>query len=92
MTHKCLSSTISNALRNSGLWCMINPKISLLKKVHVEALLEFVNDGWYEPNGYWNSVLWYNEIKSSPILVETEVYQPKNPVPTIKHGDEYIMS
>lgn len=93
-------STVSNALRNHGLRSCRARKVPLLKKVHVEARLNFAKEHLYEPNGYWNNVLWSDETKIELFGLNSnrqvwrkpnQAYQPKNTVPTVKHGGGNIM-
>ncbi len=85
--------TIGNTLRCEGL----RPQGPLLKKAHVQARLKFASDS--EEN--WVKV-WSDETKiqlfgsNSTHLVwrrrrSNAAYDPKNTIPTVKHGGGYIM-
>ncbi len=88
--------TIGNTLRREGLKSCSAHKVPLLKKAHVQARLKSASDS--EEN--WVKVLWSDETKielfgiSSPRRVwrrRNAAYDPKNAIPTIKHGGGNIM-
>ncbi len=71
-------------------------KVPLLKKAHVQACLKFANDS--EEN--WVKVLWSDETKIKLFSINSTrcvwrrrnaTYDPKNTIPTIKHGGGNIM-
>ncbi len=88
--------TIGNTLRREGLKSCSACKFLLLKKAHVQARLKFVNDS--EEN--WVQVLWSDETKIQLFGINSTrrvwrrrnaAYDPKNTIPTVKHGDGNIM-
>ncbi len=88
--------TIGNTLRREGLKSCSARKVPLLKKAHVQARLKFANDS--EEN--WVKVLWSDETKiqlfgiNSTLRVwrrRNAAYDPKNTIPTVKHGGGNIM-
>ncbi len=88
--------TIDNTLRREGLKSCSAHKVPLLKRAHVQARLKFANDS--EEN--WVKVLWSDETKiqlfgiNSTRLVwrrRNAACDPKNTIPTIKHGGGNIM-
>ncbi len=86
--------TIGNTLRCEGLKSCSARKVPLLKKAHVQAHLKFANDS--EEN--WVKVLWSDETKiqlfginSTRRVWRTAAYDPKNTIPTVKHGGGNIM-
>ncbi len=83
------NKTIGNTLRHEGLK-------SKLKKAHIQACLKFANDS--EEN--WVKVLWSDETKIQLFGINSThcvwrrrnaAYDPKNTVPTVKHGGGNIM-
>ncbi len=86
--------TIGNRLHCEGLKSCSARKVPLLKKAHVQAHL-FANDS--EEN--WVEVLWSDETKVQLFGIDTTrrvwrrnaAYDPKNTIPTVKHGGENIM-
>ncbi len=85
-------TTIGNTLCY-GLKSCCSRKVPLLKKAHVQARLKFANDSVEN----WVKVLWSDETKiqlfgiNSTRLVWRRTYDPKNTIPTIKHGCGNIM-
>ncbi len=85
--------TIGDTLRQEGLKSCSTRKVPLLKKAHVQAHLKFANDS--EEN--WVKVLWSDETKiqlfgiNSTRCVWRRRNDPKNTIPTIKHGGGNIM-
>ncbi len=88
--------TFGNTLRRERLKSCSARKVPLLKKAHVQARLKFVNDS--EEN--WVKVLWSDETKiklfgiNSTLRVwrrRNAAYDPKNTIPTVKHGGGNIM-
>ncbi len=89
-------NTIGNTLRREGLKSCSARKVPLLKKAHVQAHLKFANDT--EEN--WLKVLWSDEIKIELFGINSTrrvwrrrnaAYDPKNTIPTVKHGGGNIM-
>ncbi len=88
--------TIGNTLRREGLKSCSACKVPLLKKAHVQARLKLANDS--EEN--WVKVLWSDKttiqlfgINSTHCVWRRRnaAYDPKNTIPTVKHGDGNIM-
>ncbi len=88
--------TIGNTLRREGLKSCSARKVPLLNKAHVQARLKFVNDS--EEN--WVKVLWSDETKIKLFGINSTrrvwrrrnvAYDPKNTIPTVKHGGGNIM-
>ncbi len=81
-------------LRREGLKFCSARKIPLLKKAHVQAHLKFSDS---EEN--WVKVLWSDETKielfginsTRRVWRRNAAYDPKNPIPTVKHGGGNIM-
>ncbi len=88
--------TIGNTLRHEGLKPCSARKLPLLKKAHVQARVKFSNDS--EEN--WVKVLWSDETKIQLFGIKSTrrvwrrrntAYDPKNTIPTVKHGAGNIM-
>ncbi len=88
--------TIGNALRREGLKSCSARNVPLLKKAHVQTRLKFANDS--EEN--WVKVLWSDETKIELFGINSThrvwrtrnaAYDPKNTIPTVKHGGGNIM-
>ncbi len=88
--------TIGNTLRREGLKSCSARKVPLLKKAHVQTRLKFANDS--EEN--WVKVLWSDETKIKLFGINSTrrvwrrrnaAYDPKNTIPTVKHGGRNIM-
>ncbi len=88
--------TIGNTLRHEGLKSCSVHKVPLLKKAHVQARLKFANDS--EEN--WVKVLWSDETKIELFGINSTrrvwrrrnaACDPKNTIPTVKHGGGNIM-
>ncbi len=88
--------TIGNTLRREGLKSCSAHKVPLLKKAHVQARLKFVSDS--EENCV--KVLWSDETKIQLFDIKSTrrvwrrrnaAYDPKNTIPTVKHGGGNIM-
>ncbi len=89
-------NTIGNTLRREGLKPCSARKVPLLKKAHIQARLKFANDS--EEN--WVKVLWSDETKIELFGINSTrrvwrrrnaAYDPKNTIPTVKHGGGNIM-
>ncbi len=87
---------IGNTLCCEGLKSCSAGKVPLLKKAHVQAHLKFANDS--EEN--WMKVLWSDETKIQLFGINSThrvwrrrnaVYDPKNTIPTVKHGGGNIV-
>ncbi len=85
--------TIGNTLRLEGLKSCSARKVPLLKKAHVQAHLKFANDS--EEN--WVNMLWSDETKIQLFGINSTSHvwrrrnDPKNTIPTVKHGGGNIM-
>uniref|UniRef100_A0A674DVX9 Transposase Tc1-like domain-containing protein n=1 Tax=Salmo trutta TaxID=8032 RepID=A0A674DVX9_SALTR len=87
--------TIGNTLRREGLKSCSARKVPLLKKAHIHARLKFANEHLNDSEDNCVKVLWSDETKmelwhqlNSPW---NAAYDPKNIIPTIKHGGGNIM-
>ncbi len=87
--------TIGNTLCREGLKSCSACKVPLLKKAHVQARLKFAND-----SENWVKVLWSDETKIELFGTNSTrrvwrrrnaAYDPKNTIPTVKHGGGNIM-
>ncbi|KAK6310868.1 hypothetical protein J4Q44_G00189230 [Coregonus suidteri] len=92
--------TISNTLRRHGLKSCSARKVPLLKPAHVQARLKFANDHLDDPEEEWEKVMWSDETKielfglNSTCRVwrkKKDEYNPKNTIPTVKHGGGNII-
>ncbi len=85
--------TIGNTLRREGLKSCSARKVPLLKKEHVQSRLKFANDS----DENWVKVLWSDETKiklfgiNSTRRVWRRRNDPKNTIPTVKHGGGNIL-
>ncbi len=86
--------TIGNTLCREGLKFYSARKVPLLKEAHVQAHLKFANDS------DWVKVLWSDETKIELFGINSThrvwrrrnaAYDPKNTIPTVKHGGGNIM-
>ena len=92
--------TIGNTLRRNGLKSCSARKVPLLKKAHVEARLKYANDHLKDAQSDWEKVLWSDETKIELFGLNSTrrvwrkknaAYDPRNTVPTVKHGGGNIM-
>uniref|UniRef100_A0A672QLV7 Transposase Tc1-like domain-containing protein n=1 Tax=Sinocyclocheilus grahami TaxID=75366 RepID=A0A672QLV7_SINGR len=92
--------TIGNTLQRNGLKSFSTRKVPLLKKAHVQARLKFAKEHLNDSEKAWEKVLWSDETKielfgiNSTRCVWRERnadYDPKNTIPTVKHGGGSIM-
>ncbi len=88
--------TIGNTLHREGQKSCSARKVPLIKKAHVQAHLKFANDS--EEN--WVKVLCSDETKIQLFGINSTrrvwrtrnaAYDPKNTIPTVKHGGGNIM-
>ncbi len=88
--------TTGNTLRREGLKSCSVHKVPLLKKAHVQARLKFASDS--EEN--WVKVFWSDETKIELFGINSTrrvwrrrnaACDPKNTIPTVKHGGGNIM-
>ncbi len=92
--------TIGNTLRREGLNSCSTRKVPLLKKAHVQACLKFANEHLNDSEENWVKVLWSDETKIELFGINSTrrvwrrrnaAYDPKNTIPTVKHGGGNIM-
>ncbi|KAL0198163.1 hypothetical protein M9458_006703, partial [Cirrhinus mrigala] len=92
--------TISNTLRRHGLKSCSVHKVPLLKPAHVQARLKFAKDHLDDPEEAWDKVMWSDETKIELFGINStrrdwrekkDEYNPKNTIPTMKHGGGNIM-
>uniref|UniRef100_A0A673ZRE0 Transposase Tc1-like domain-containing protein n=1 Tax=Salmo trutta TaxID=8032 RepID=A0A673ZRE0_SALTR len=92
--------TISNTLRRHGLKSCSARKVPLLKPAHVQACLKFANDHLDDPEEEWEKVMWSDETKIELFGLNSthrvwrkkkDEYNPKNTIPTVKHGGGNII-
>ncbi len=89
--------TISNTHRHGLKSCSVC-KVPLLKPAHVQARLKFAKDHLDDPEEAWEKVMWSDETKielfginSTRRVWRKKDYNPKNTIPTVKHGGGNIM-
>ncbi|KAI4904925.1 hypothetical protein NFI96_004658 [Prochilodus magdalenae] len=91
--------TIGNGIGN-GLKSCSARKVPLLKRARVQAHLKFANENLDDSESDWEKVLWSDEIKMELFGINSARcvwrkrnadYDPKNTVPTVKHGGGDIM-
>uniref|UniRef100_A0AAR2KFG9 Transposase Tc1-like domain-containing protein n=1 Tax=Pygocentrus nattereri TaxID=42514 RepID=A0AAR2KFG9_PYGNA len=92
--------TISNTLRRQGLKSCSARKVPFLKPTHVKARLKFANDHLNDPEEEWEKVMWSDETKIELFGLNStrhvwrkknDEYNPKNTIPTVKHGGGNII-
>lgn len=92
--------TVGNTLRRNELKSCSARKVPLLKKAHVKARLKYASDHLQDAQSDWEKVLWSDETKIELFGLNSTrrvwrkknaAYDPKNTVPTIKHGGGSIM-
>uniref|UniRef100_A0A671PN32 Transposase n=1 Tax=Sinocyclocheilus anshuiensis TaxID=1608454 RepID=A0A671PN32_9TELE len=92
--------TISNTLHRHGLKSCSARKVPLLKPAHVQARLKFAKDHLDDPEEAWEKVMWSDETKIEVFGINStrrvwrkkkDEYNPKNTIPTVKHGGGNIM-
>ena len=90
--------TISNTCEGLKSCCAC--KVPLLKKVHVQARLKFAKEHLDDPEEAWEKVMWSDETKielfginsTRRVWMKRNVeYNPKNTIPTVKHGGRNLM-
>ncbi|KAK1787302.1 hypothetical protein P4O66_002807 [Electrophorus voltai] len=88
-------NTISNVLHCNGLRSRRARKVPLLSKRHVKACLKFAHDHLVDSEADWFKVLWSEETKIEVFGAnhtrgvwreDGTAYDPKNTIPTVKHG------
>ena len=92
--------TISNTLHRQGLKSCCARNVPLLKKAHVQARLKFAKEHLDDPEEVWEKVMWSDETKIELFGINSThrvwrkrnaEYNPKNTIPTVKHGDGNLM-
>ncbi|KAL0183687.1 hypothetical protein M9458_019383, partial [Cirrhinus mrigala] len=92
--------TIGNTLRHEELKSCSTRKVPLLKKPHAQARLKFGNEHLKDSEENWVKVLWSDETKIELFGINSTRrvlrrrnagYDPKNTIPTVKHGGANIM-
>ena len=92
--------TISNTLHHEGLKSCCARKVPLLKKEHVQARLKFAKEHLDNPEEAWEKVMWSDETKIELFGIKSTgrvwrkrnaEYNPKNTIPTVKHGGGNLM-
>ena len=92
--------TISNTLHREGLKSCCGRKVPLLKKTHVQARLKFAKEHLDNPEEAWEKVMWTDETKIELFAINSTLrvrrkrnaeYNPKNTIPTVKHGGGNLM-
>ena len=85
--------TISNTIHREGLKSCCARKVPLLKKAHVQARLKFAKE--HLDDQAWEKVVWSDETKIELFGINSTrrvwrkrnaEYNPKNTIPTVKHG------
>ncbi|CAJ0968241.1 unnamed protein product [Ranitomeya imitator] len=93
-------NTISNVLHRNGLRSRRARKVPLLSKRHVKARLQFGHDHLEDSETDWFKVRWSDETKIEIFganhtrdvwRLDGTAYDPKNAIPTVKHGGGSIM-
>lgn len=97
---KVSRSTIERVLHRGGFHGRRPRKTPLLKKNHLKARLAFARDHMQQDSSFWSTILWSDETKLELFghmdaeyvwRKKGEAYNPKNTVPTVKHGGGSIM-
>ncbi|KAF4086538.1 hypothetical protein AMELA_G00084580 [Ameiurus melas] len=92
--------TIGNTLCREGLKSCSAHKVPLLKKAHIHGRLKFTNEHLNDSEDNWVKVLWSDETKMELFGINSTrhvwrrrnaAYDPKNTIPTVKHGGGNIM-
>ena len=91
--------TIGNTLCRNGLKSCSARKVPLLKKAHVHARLKFANEHLDDSENAWLKAMWSDGTKIELFgIILTAVFggrgiltDPKNAIPTVKHGGGSIM-
>ncbi|KAK3574267.1 hypothetical protein QTP86_004392 [Hemibagrus guttatus] len=91
--------TIGNTLRCEELKSCSARKVPLLKKAHVQGHLKCAKEHLNDSEENWVKVLCSDETKielfginsAHRVWRRNAAYDPKNTIPTVKHGDGYIM-
>uniref|UniRef100_A0AAY5KJH3 Transposase Tc1-like domain-containing protein n=1 Tax=Esox lucius TaxID=8010 RepID=A0AAY5KJH3_ESOLU len=95
--------TIGNTLCREGLKSCSDRKVPLLKKAHIQARLKFAklsSEHLNDSAENWVKVLWSYQTKIELFVINSTcrvwrrrnaTYDPKNTIPTVKHGGGNIM-
>ncbi len=92
--------TVSNTLHPHGFKSCSTRKVPLLKPAHVQARLKFAKDHLDDPEEAWEKVMWSDETTIELFGINStrrvwrkkkDEYNPKNTIPTVKHGGGNIM-
>ena len=92
--------TISNTLHREELKSCCAHKVPLLKKAHVQAHLKFAKEHLDDLEEAWEKVMWSDETKIELFGINSTrhvwrkrnaEYDPKNTIPTVKHGGGNLM-
>ena len=92
--------TISNTLHREGLKSCGTSKVPLLKNAHVQARLKLAKEHLDDPEEAWEKVMWSDETKIELFGINltrrvrrkrNAEYNPKNTIPTVKHGGGNLM-
>ena len=92
--------TISNTLHHEGLKSCCARKVPRLKKAHVQAHLKFAKEQLDDPEETWEKVMRSDETKIELFGINSTRrvwrkrnagYNPKNTIPTVKHGGGNLM-
>ena len=95
-----MKRTISNTLHRKGLKSCCVCKVPLLKRAHVQARLKFAKEHLDDPEEAWEKVMWSDETKIELFGINSThrvcrkrnaEYNPKNTIPTVKHGGGNLM-
>ena len=92
--------TISKTLHREGLKSCCARKVPLLKKAHIQARLKFAKEHLDDLEEAWEKVMWSDETKIELFGINSNrhvwrkrnaEYNPKNTIPTVKHGGGNLM-
>ena len=95
-----MKRTISNTLHREGFKSRCACKVPLLKKAHVQSHLNFAKEHLDDPEEAWEKVMWSDETKIELFGINSTrhvwrkrnaEYNPKNTIPTVKHGSGNLM-
>lgn len=92
--------TVARVLHRNGLHAHRPRKTPLLKKRHLKARLDYAKGNLEKDSTHWKRVIWSDETKLELFghrnvafvwRKKGEAYNPKNTIPTVKHGGGSIM-
>lgn len=93
-------NTVRRALYRNGLHGRTPRRTPLHKTRHLKARLNFAKENLERSSAFWSNVLWSDETKIELFghndqrfiwREKGEAYNPKNTIPTVKHGGGSIM-